>query len=193
PLPGHGTAPASHDPAGYADLAGAVGHRLPQGSFDAVGFSLGAKIALEIAVRSPARIRRLVLGGLGDNVFAPESIAEAAARALESGPTADTPPAVLAFLSTWEPDQNDPAAVAAVLRRPSNPLLTADRLGRIVAPVLLVNGAEDPVGRHRDRLVSSLKHVCCIDLPGVNHFGLPRAPAFLRHALEFLRTEEEVP
>ena len=91
-LPGHGTRPASHDPSTYADLAGLVLRDLPPGPFDVVGFSLGAKLALELAIRAPERTGRLVLGGIGDNVFAQESIAEAAARALEHGATVDTPP-----------------------------------------------------------------------------------------------------
>lgn len=185
-LPGHGTRSASRDPASYADLAGLVMHELPAGVFDAVGFSLGAKLALELAIRAPERIGRLVLGGIGDNVFAPESIAEAAARALEHGPTPETPPPVLAFLETWEPERNDARAIAAVLRRPPNPTFTEERLRRISAPVLIVNGDADPVTRLGHRLVSSLAHVTSVILPGVDHLSLPAQPDFIRHAVEFL-------
>jgi pimeloyl-ACP methyl ester carboxylesterase len=185
-LPGHGTHSAAHDPASYADLAGSVMRDVTAGAFDAIGFSLGAKLLLEIAIRAPERIGRLVLGGIGDNVFAPESIAEAAATALERGPTADTPPPVLALLRTWEPERNDPLAIAAVLRRPANPVFTEDRLRRIGSPVLIVNGDADPVAQLGDRLVSSLAHVTCVTLPGVDHLGLPAQPAFIRHAVEFL-------
>jgi len=185
-LPGHGTRSAAHDPASYADLAGSVMRDVPAGAFDAVGFSLGAKLLLEIAIRAPDRIGRLVLGGIGDNVFAPESIAEAAATALERGPTTDTPPPVLAFLRSWEPERNDPLAIAAVLRRPPNPTFTEDRLRRIGSPVLIVNGDADPVAHLGDRLVSSLANATCVMLPGVDHLGLPAQPAFIRHAVAFL-------
>jgi pimeloyl-ACP methyl ester carboxylesterase len=119
-------------------------------------------------------------------VFAPESIAEAAATALERGATADTPPPVLAFLRTWEPQRNDPLAIAAVLRRPPNPTFAEDRLGRIVAPVLIVNGDADPVARLGNRLVSSLANVTCVTLPGVDHLELPAQRDFIRHAVAFL-------
>jgi pimeloyl-ACP methyl ester carboxylesterase len=185
-LPGHGTRSASHDPASYADLAGLVMRDLPAGEVDVVGFSLGAKLALEIAIRAPDRIGRLVLGGVGDNVFAPESIAEAAALALERGATPETPPPVLAFLNTWEPDRNDTLSVVAVLRRPPNPTFTDERLQRIRAPVLIVNGDADPVMQLGSRLTSSLANVRCVTLPGVDHLGLPAQPAFIRHAIEFL-------
>lgn len=186
-LPGHGVIPAPHEPAHYADLAGLLMKELPDGAFDAVGFSLGAKLLLDIAVRSPERVGRMALGGVGDNVFAPEGVAEAAARALELGPNAETPPPVLAFLKTWEPQRNDPLAVAAVLRRPPNPLFTPERLARITQPVLIVNGAEDPVARQSSRLIDSLSDVTLRTIPGVGHFDLPAQAAFIRPAIDFLQ------
>jgi pimeloyl-ACP methyl ester carboxylesterase len=189
-LPGHGVIPAPHDPAHYEDLAGLVAKELPAVPFDGIGFSLGAKLLLELALRIPERLSRLVLGGVGDNVFAPESIAEQAARALESGPAADTPAPVLAFLRTWEPHRNDALAVAAVLRRPPNPVFTPDRLARIAQPVLVVNGDEDPVGRNASRLLSSLVRVEHHRLPGIGHFDLPAQPAFIQLAIDFLQDAE---
>jgi pimeloyl-ACP methyl ester carboxylesterase len=186
-LPGHGTIPAPRDPAHYADLAGLLLPQLPAGLFDAVGFSLGAKLLLELALRTPSRIGRLVLGGVGDNVFAPERVGEMAARALESGPTAETPPPVLAFLRTWEPQRNDALAVAAVLRRPPNPVFTPERLSQISQPLLVVNGTDDPVARDADRLLGSLRSASHRTLEGIGHFDLPAQPAFIRYAIDFLR------
>jgi pimeloyl-ACP methyl ester carboxylesterase len=187
-LPGHGVIPAPRDPAHYSDLAGLVMRELPAQPFDAVGFSLGAKLMLEIALRLPERVGRLVLGGIGDNVFAPEAVAETVAHALESGPDPATPPGVLQFLTTWEPDRNDALGVAAVLRRPPNPQFTSERLERITQPVLIVNGADDPVTRLGGRLEACLRNVAVISLPGVDHLGLPAHPEFRRLALEFLAT-----
>jgi len=186
-LPGHGTHSASRNPESYADLAGLVMLELPAGVFDVVGFSLGAKLALELAIRIPERVGLLALGGIGDNVFAPESIAGAAARALEHGPTPETPAPVLAFLETWEPARNDALAIAAVLKRPPNPTFTEERLRRVAAPVLIVNGAEDPVARRGDRLMWSLAGATWVTLPGVDHFALPAQAAFIRHAVDFLQ------
>lgn len=190
-LPGHGSQRSSHDPARYADLACLVARELPPGPFDAVGFSLGAKIVLEIALRDPQRVGRIVLGGIGDNVFGPERIAEAAARALESGTTADTPAAVLTFLRTWEPHLNDALAVAAVLRRPPNPIFTRERLTQVTSPVLIVNGSDDPVTQLGNQLVSSLRDVRCVTVHGVDHFGLPKQVEFRRHALAFFGLEAQ--
>ena len=187
-LPGHGGRPCSHDPRDYADLAGSLVDAMPPGRFDLVGFSLGAKLSLELVLRLPGRVRRVVLGGLGDNVFAPERVAPAAATALEQGPTADTPPPVMAFLREWNPARNDALAVAAVLRRPANPVFTPERLRAVTVPLLLVNGSEDPVGTPAAALVAALPDLRVITLPGTGHFDLTRDPRFQRHAHDFLVT-----
>ncbi len=185
-LPGHGPGDQAHDPQAYADLAGMIALSLPEGPIDAIGYSLGGKLLLELAIRTPGRFRRLVLGGVGDNVFAPETVAAAAASALEHGPTADTPLAVLAFLRTWEPGCNDALAIAAVLRRPPNPVFTQSRLAAVQAAVLLVNGDADPAAGASGLLRNALPDARLETLPGVDHFGLPGQAEFIAHAADFL-------
>lgn len=184
-LPGHGRPGPSHDPADYADMALALLPHWPDGACDVVGFSLGAKLALDIAVRWPDRVRRMVLGGIGDNAFAPETVGEAAARALEYGAGPDTPPGVRAFLATWDPAFNDPLAVAAVLRRPANPVLDEDNVAVITAPVEVINGADDFVMTMGTRLFTTLDaqpHV----LPEAGHFDLTEREEFRAIAVRFL-------
>ncbi|GAA3290226.1 hypothetical protein GCM10020295_04090 [Streptomyces cinereospinus] len=124
-LPGHGRLPQSHDPADYADLAAGVLAELPDGGpLDAVGFSLGAKVLLELAARHPDRFGRLVLGGLGGNAFAPERLGRELADALEAGPRAGTPAAVSDLAAYGIGNGNDRLALAACLRRTANPVLT---------------------------------------------------------------------
>lgn len=184
-LPGHGTEGPSHDPADYRDLTAALLSRLPDEQIDIVGFSLGAKITLDLAVRFPQRLRRIVLGGVGDNAFAPETIGDAAAHALEHGPDDSTPPPVLTFLETWDPALNDPLAIAAVLRRPANPVLSEAAIAGITAPVLLINGADDFVVSMGNRLTTALG-VQQVLLPETGHFDLTAHPRFRAMALEFL-------
>lgn len=187
-LPGHGRDDPSHEPAAYADLAGALVGDLPEGACDIVGFSLGAKLALDIAVRFPQRVRRMVLGGVGDNAFAPEAIGEAAARALENGADENTPPPVRAFLATWDPSLNDALAIAAVLRRPPNPALVETDIAAIRAPVAVVNGGADFVASMGTRLTDALG-VEQVVLPGVGHFDLTEQAEFRRIAIEFLAAD----
>lgn len=184
-LPGHGHDGVSHDPADYADLASALLPRLPDGPLDLVGFSLGAKLALDIAIRWPGRVRRMVLAGIGDNAFAPETVGEAAASALELGPGPETPPGVRAFLDTWDPTLNDPLAVAAVLRRPANPELAESDVSAIAAPVCVVNGGDDFVMTMGTRLFAALDTQPQV-LPGVGHFDLTGQAQLRDTATSFL-------
>lgn len=184
-LPGHGAA-ASHDPAAYGDLAGETLAVLPA-RFDAVGFSLGGKLLLEIAARAPGRIGRIVVGGVGDNVFAPEKVGPAIVAVLENGIGTDTPAPFADFYRGCEAGGVDPLAVAAVLRRPPNPVLPAERLARVAAPVLLVVGDADPGAMPAAGLIAALPNVRAEILPGVDHFSLPANDDFRQLALAFLQ------
>ena len=189
-LPGHGR-PASIDPADYADLAGELAGRLPVGALDAVAYSLGAKLALALAIRSPGRFRRLVLAGVGDNLFAPEPGGAALAEALERGVDATTPPGLAALVRYAEPGGGDPRALAAVLRRPPNPVFAVTDL-RGVADVLLVNGDADRIATPDARLRAALGGPEHLMLPGVDHLSLPADAILRRAAIGFLATGEVV-
>lgn len=68
-LLGHGTAPKPHDIDAYGDLTTRIADALPDGPVDAIGFSLGAMTLLRLAIAEPHRFRRLVLAGVGRNIF----------------------------------------------------------------------------------------------------------------------------
>jgi pimeloyl-ACP methyl ester carboxylesterase len=186
-LPGHGRArPASHDPADYADLASGLAAELPEGPLDGIGFSLGSKLLLELECRSPGRFRRLVLGGVGANVFAPERGVEAVAEVLENGGIEAAAPPVQMMVRYAEASHSDPLALAAVLRRPANPVHTADRLKRVRASVLLVNGANDMGVAPADQLSALIPECRSITLSDTGHIDLPQNPTFRLAAVDFL-------
>jgi len=186
-LLGHGEADKPHDPAAYAALEQRVIEALPAdgGPVDAIGFSLGAQLLLRVAAEEPGRFRRLVLGGVGQNVFRAAD-PEAAARAIETGETVEGDPAVAqAFARFARAPGNDPAALAACLRRPGTPL-EPSQLAGLVRPVLVVLGDRDFAGP-ADELVAALPDARFVSLHGGDHFGTPKDFRFIDAALEFLR------
>jgi pimeloyl-ACP methyl ester carboxylesterase len=185
-LLGHGDAAKPHDPAAYADLEGAVVEALPADSaVDAIGFSLGAQLLLRVAAATPDRFGRLVLGGVGQNVFR-DGDPEPAARAIENGQPGEDDPAVAgAFARFAQAPGNDSAALAACLRRPSRPL-RPEELATLTRPVLVVLGDRDFAGP-ADPLVEALPDARLVSLHGADHFGTPKDFRFVDAAMTFLR------
>ena len=91
--------------------------------------------------------------------------------------------AALAYFAR-RPD-NDPAALAACLRRPRASLTEAE-LGTIQARVLVVLGDRD-FAAPADKLVAALPDATFLALPGTDHFGTPKDFRFVQAALDFVR------
>lgn len=182
-LLGHGGAARPHDPADYADMESGVEAVLPAtGTVDAVGFSMGAGILLRIAARNPERFARIVVAGVGANLFRDHD-PEPVARAVETGEGGDGGLGNL-FVQFAKGSGNDPAALAACLRRPERPI-TVEELGRITCPVLVVIGDKDFVWP-ADELVGALPDVRLKVLRNVDHFGTPKDFGFIDAMLTFL-------
>lgn len=181
-LPGHGTAAKPHEPAAYEHLEDDVAAGLPPGPLDAVGFSLGARVLLRVAAAHPGRFRRLVVAGVGANLFRTDD-PEPIARAIVDGP-GESDRVGQHFAQLARGAGNDPLALAACLRRQAPPL-GATELGAIGCPVLVVLGDRDFAGP-ADPLVEALPDARLVTLRGVDHFATPRAMGFLDAALDFL-------
>lgn len=184
-LPGHGDPSASTNPEQYSDLANAVYHDLPGGKVDAVGFSLGAKVLLKLASTHPDKFHRIVLGGIGDNLFAPEKGGQQVADLLESGER-NAPEGLLQLVDYALASGGRPEAMAAVLRRKPNPVFTEDELKSIDTPILIVNGSEDSLAGSTTQLRGCLVTAGFETIEGVNHINLTDNRTFKEMALAFL-------
>jgi pimeloyl-ACP methyl ester carboxylesterase len=183
-LLGHGTAERPHDPAAYSDLEECVRRALPaDGAVDAVGFSLGGQLLLAVAAAMPERFGRIVVGGVGANLFA-SSDSDAVALAIETGEPDPENGLARAFTQFAAGSGNDPLALAACLRRPSRRVTAAD-LATLRRPVLVVLGDRDFAGPP-DPLMAALPEGRLTVLPGADHFGTPKDFRFIDAALEFL-------
>jgi pimeloyl-ACP methyl ester carboxylesterase len=166
-LLGHGTAERPTDPAAYGEVEESVNRALPERLLDAVGFSAGGSVLLQLAVDHPGRFRRLALLGLGDNVFG-GSERMLTVEALE-GRTGPEDMQGSLFRRLAESAGNDPEALVAFLRRPSR-RLTEPEVQTVKCPVLIVLGDRDFIGG-ADRLMAALPQGEFVGLHGVDHFA----------------------
>jgi len=189
-LLGHGTAPKPHDPDQYGDLTERIVESLPDEPVDAVGFSLGALTLLRLAIRSPERFDRLVLAGIGSNVFDRDQsgatrIAEGLDAIRDGAELGSLEQTVRLFVQYAQQPGNDLDALTAVMKRRGGPDITADDLAAVTCPVLIVVGDQDFV-YPGDELAAAFPDGRCVTLPKVDHFRTPEDFGFFDAALGFL-------
>lgn len=181
-LLGHGEAAKPHDPVAYGALETEVAARLADRPVDAIAFSLGARVVLTLAADDPGRFARIVVAGVGANLFR-EDDSEIVARAIE-GDADPTNPVVQYFAGLAAQPGVDRAALAACIRHPRPPL-DATILNKVTCPVLVVLGDRDFAGP-ADPLVEALPDATFRPLRSVDHFATPKDFGFIDAALGFL-------
>lgn len=183
-LLGHGTAPKPHDPQAYDDLTTRVVDASPDGSVDAIGFSLGAITLVRLAMREPQRFNRLVLAGVGASLFdTDDSRTQRIIAALEGHGDPDDNLSRM-FVQYANRPGNDIAALTAVMKRSRDPLLP-EMLATVTCPTLVVIGDRDFAGPG-EPLVDALPNATLCTLRNVDHFATPEAFGFIDAALGFL-------
>jgi 2-succinyl-6-hydroxy-2,4-cyclohexadiene-1-carboxylate synthase len=161
-LPGHGELTAAPRPIGFAECVSSVLERAPE-RFALVGYSMGGRIALHVALAAPSRVRRLVLVSSTAGIEDERERADRResdgrlAQDLERGsferfierwraqPLFDGEPAEVSELARADQRRNRPDALAAVLRGigtgEMKPLW--NRLGELDMSVTVVVGDRD--------------------------------------------------
>jgi pimeloyl-ACP methyl ester carboxylesterase len=186
-LLGHGQAPKPHEPEAYADLTARIRDAMPAGggTVDAVGFSLGALTLLDLACDAPQRFRRLVLAGIGANVFRDDEEGVRRILAGLDGSAPDDDVRAQAFARYAAQPGNDIAALAAVFRRPRRRPFTPERLATVACPVLVVIGDRD-FAAPGDELAAALPQATLVTLRDTDHFATPESFGFFDATLRFL-------
>jgi 2-succinyl-6-hydroxy-2,4-cyclohexadiene-1-carboxylate synthase len=161
-LPGHGAAARAERPITFASCTAAVLAAAPE-RFALCGYSLGGRVAINLALAAPERVTRLCViaanpgiedaGERAARVAADEQLArrletepfESWIESWRTQPLFSEDPARVGALARADQRRNDPLALAAALRGLSagsmEPLWA--RLGELPMPVALVVGERD--------------------------------------------------
>jgi pimeloyl-ACP methyl ester carboxylesterase len=184
---GHGRSDKPHDPAAYAAevMAADVGRLIDHIGVEKVhylGYSMGARIGLQVLLDLRERVGKAVLGGIGwAGAF---HVAADIARAMRGEPTTSSIAQTFYDFARARPI-NDLEALAACILGPQSPM-DPGRLAAITNPVLVVVGDQDQIVGKVDRLVATLPTAQLVTLAGRNHMSAVPAREFKEATLEFL-------
>ena len=151
---------------------------------------MGARIAAFLALESPERVRRAVLGGLGEGMVkpmgpTPEAIA---AALLAASPDDVADERARAFRTFAEQTGSDREALAACVLG-SWQTLTPEELGRISVPVLVAVGSEDIAAGSPQALAALIPGAEVFAIPGRDHMKAVGDRAHKAAVLEFLERQ----
>jgi pimeloyl-ACP methyl ester carboxylesterase len=190
---GHGASAKPHDSRFYGearmarDLSSLATH-LEFASFDLVGYSMGAIVAL-LAAAADRRVRRLAIGGVGEAVVLLGGVDTRAldnrelAAAMRAADPGELPQFVRLFRENAVARGNDLLALAA---QADVVHCTPVPLERIAAPVLVLAGTEDPLAVRPETLAAAIPDARLVRVPG-DHGQARLEPTFMAALEEFLR------
>lgn len=181
-LPAHGASPALGTVPTSAVLdtiAAAVG----DDEIDLVGYSLGARLAWDLASHPRVSVRRLVLGGL--SAGEPFALVDlAAARTVIAGGAEPTDPLTDMIVHMASLPGNRPGDVIDLIEGlAAEPF--APQTGGPAQPVLLLGGADDMMAAGIDGLAELLPAARARRVPG-DHLAALHAAEFRAAAQDFL-------
>jgi pimeloyl-ACP methyl ester carboxylesterase len=188
---GHGFSDKPHDEAAYSieimagDVVRLLDHLdIPSAAY--LGYSMGARIGLEVVLSAPQRVTRAVLGGIGTAGAIQSS--RAIAHAFLTGEPTDDPTARTFYKFASARPTNDLKALAACITG-LKPDASPARLSAVTTPILIVVGEHDEVARGAPELTELVPSARLVTIPGRDHMSAVTARDFKQAALDFLTAE----
>lgn len=177
-LRGHGQSVKSRDHNDYrldafaADIAALCKHCWGALGFRLIGYSMGAHVAMSVALASAERVESLILGGMGDRIAETVGLAPEFADALDA-PDDDRletfPPYVVRFRRhAASRPFNDLEVLAACLRGQSG-LFDLGRLAAVTMPALVMVGEQDKLAGDPYPVAALFAAGIGATVPGANH------------------------
>jgi pimeloyl-ACP methyl ester carboxylesterase len=190
-LRGHGESLRSHDPAdyGHAAMAGDVAalmDHLEAASASVIGFSLGARMALGLALDHPRKVQKLILAGIGERLFEPAREAGALAVAMRAEDPAAIDHPLLRSFRQFADEQGEDRLALAALSEGQGRAFTPEALFAVRAPTLVIVGSRDALAGRAEGLAEAIPGARAETVPVCDHFGLITHGLFKGKAFDFL-------
>jgi pimeloyl-ACP methyl ester carboxylesterase len=188
---GHGQSSRLYDPAEYhsdlmAEDVRALLDHLSIDRADIMGYSMGARITAFLALRHPARVRSVILGGLGSKLVDGVGLPEEIAVALEAPSLDDvTDPLGRMFRAFADQTKSDRRALAACIRG-SRQVMTREQVAQIKMPVLIAVGTKDEIAGSPEELAALMPNARALPITGRDHMLAVGDKIFKAGVLDFL-------
>ena len=154
---------------------------------DVMGYSMGARITAFLALAHPDRVRSCIFGGLGINMVRGMAGTGPIAHALEAESIDQvTNPTARTFRAFAEQTKSDLKALAACIRSSRDPI-TAEDVGCIACPVMVVVGSDDVVGGSASALAALIPGAEAVEIPDRDHMKTVGDRRYKEAVLDFLR------
>jgi len=188
---GHGRSDKLYEPERYgapamAEDACRLLNHLGIERADVLGYSMGARIAVFLALRHPERVRSVGIAGMGINLVRGMVASGPLAKALEVPSIADvTNNTARSFRAFAEKTGSDLKALAACMRGPREKI-DAERLAAINVPTLVAVGSEDVIAGSGAELAALIPGARLLTIEGRDHMKAVGDPRFKQGVLDFL-------
>lgn len=188
---GHGMSDKPHDKEAYAlDLmaqdAVALLDHLGEAQVDVMGYSMGAMVALGMAMRQGERLDNVIAAGVGENLLSPARDAKTVIDALlTDDPASIANPGAALFRRFADLNNQDRAALALCFAKIREPF-PAENLWDIFNPVLIVAGETDESAGDPGELAARIRDASAFIVPKRDHMRTVGDPAYKKAVLGFL-------
>lgn len=198
---GHGESDKPHTTPGYGhdEMAEDVIAVMDAAGLSAafvMGYSMGGFIVIQLLLKHPERVRKLIVGGVGasyldgaehsrDRVADPKVRNEIADALLADDPSTVTNPTARAFRAFADQAGKDRLALAACMRAPTRNL-PREVLARLTRPVLVVCGEKDELTGGPDALAAAFADGRAVTVPRRDHMSAVGDKVYKEAVLQFL-------
>lgn len=152
-----------------------------------MGYSMGARIAVQLMISHPQRFSSVILGGMGSSIFQDRGTRNRAISdaLLASGAADADNPVAHGFRLFAESTNGDLRALAAVIAATSEPIRQTD-LNGITLPVLVIVGDKDDLIGDPKLLSAAIPGCQLVILENQDHLSAPMDPAYKEAVGRFL-------
>ncbi|MFI4975558.1 MAG: alpha/beta fold hydrolase [Caulobacterales bacterium] len=195
-LRGHGESDKPHDPAAYGranlmgDIIGLMDH-LDLGSVDLMGYSMGARLSLELALKHPDRVTNLILGGIGGRMLPGGAAAQPAptmtmAEAMQAEDPQSITDKTLKGFRLFADGQGEDRLALAACSQGQGWAPDVDDLYGLRMPVLVVAGSLDQMAGDPQALADAIPGAKSVTVPACDHFSAIPHALFKAAVFDFL-------